>query len=128
MVQHKKLKSFLGLEHLEDRSTPTTFTVTNANDSGPGSLRAELALATADGTPDTIDFAPSIAGATIPLSTVGDTLDGPSAFRIVTPITIEGSGQTITRLNTSPAMRFFTVGTTGKLTLQNMTFSDGLAV
>ena len=87
----------LGLEHLEDRTTPTTFTVSNANDSGPGSLRSEIALATADGQQDTIDFAPSLAGSTIDLSTVGNTSVGPSAFLVSTAITIEGTGQTIAR-------------------------------
>src|SRR5262245_13159011 len=47
------------LEALEDRSLPSTLTVTNLADSGGGSLRGQLAAA-APG--DTIDFVPSLSG------------------------------------------------------------------
>src|SRR5262245_39760279 len=47
------------LEALEDRSLPSTLTVTNLADSGVGSLRGQLAAA-APG--DTIDFAPGLNG------------------------------------------------------------------
>jgi Tol biopolymer transport system component len=64
--------------------------VTNANDSGAGSLRAELGLA-ADG--DTITFDPALAGKTIDLNSTltiadGVTLDGTGAN-----ITISGQGE-----------------------------------
>src|SRR5262245_20821974 len=47
----------LGLEVLEDRSLPSTFTVTNLLDSGAGSLRAAVSAANANPGADTIDFA-----------------------------------------------------------------------
>ena len=47
------------LEILEDRCLPSTLTVLNTNDSGPGSLRAEIAAAQSG---DTIVFDPSLAG------------------------------------------------------------------
>jgi hypothetical protein len=46
-----------GLEVLEDRSLPSTFTVLNLLDSGPDSLRAAVASANASPGADTIDFA-----------------------------------------------------------------------
>ena len=57
------------LEPLEDRSLPSTFTVTNMNDSGPGSLRAAVLAADAHPGPDTINFKPGLSG-TIRLTTV----------------------------------------------------------
>jgi hypothetical protein len=55
------------LDVLEDRTLPSTFTVTNLSDSGTGSLRSQLAAA-APG--DIIDFAPQLQGAI----TLGSTL------------------------------------------------------
>ena len=52
------------LECLEDRRLLSTLTVTNNLDSGPGSLRAEIAVAQHD----TIVFAPSLDGQTITLT------------------------------------------------------------
>src|SRR5438477_2388621 len=54
------------LEYLEDRSLPSTLTVTNNFDSGPGSLRAAIAAASSG---DTINFANSLKGQTITLTT-----------------------------------------------------------
>src|SRR5262245_28710570 len=51
----------LRLEALEDRTVPSTLTATSAADSGPGSLRAEIAAAQSG---DTINFAPSLQGQT----------------------------------------------------------------
>src|SRR6516165_5357296 len=53
------------LEALEDRFLPSTLTVMNTNDSGAGSLRAEIAAANPG---DTINFAPSLNGQTINLT------------------------------------------------------------
>jgi hypothetical protein len=69
------------LESLEDRTQPSTFTVTNLLDSGAGSLRAAIAEASSG---DTIKFANGLHG-TITLKSgellVNDsiTIDGPSA-------------------------------------------------
>ena len=101
--------------------------VTNTSDSGAGSLRFEIALATADGNADIIGFDPSLAGATLALSTIGDETVGASAFAISTPITIEGSGQTLTRSAAAPAMRLFMVTAAGNLTLESLWLRNGEA-
>src|SRR5437588_3266461 len=75
------------LEPLEDRSLPSTFTVTNLNDSGPGSLRAAVLAADAQPGPDTINFKPGLSG-TIRLTSgelaVTDSvkIQGPGALQI----------------------------------------------
>src|SRR5262249_32499967 len=53
------------VEALEDRWVPSTLTVTNDLDSGAGSLRAAL---NAIHSGDTINFAPSLVGHTITLT------------------------------------------------------------
>src|SRR5262245_50575616 len=53
------------LEALEDRALPSTLTVLNTADSGPGSLRDTIALAQSG---DTIDFAPAVFGHNIILT------------------------------------------------------------
>jgi hypothetical protein len=53
------------LERLEDRTVPSTLTVVNNLDSGPGSLRAAIVGAHLG---DTITFAPSLTGQTITLT------------------------------------------------------------
>ncbi|OWK40610.1 beta strand repeat-containing protein [Fimbriiglobus ruber] len=124
----------LAAEVLESRDTPTTFTVTNSNDSGSGSLRDAITQATADGGADTIVFSPTITGTTVFLTTEGDTTYGPAAFLIKTPITIQGTGETIEReppfvpgVPTAPDMRLFSVAGSGSLTLDNLTLSNGAA-
>ena len=73
------------LEMLERRDVPSTLTVTNNLDSAAGSLRAEVAAANPG---DTINFAPSLNGQTITLSS-GElllnkslTIDGPGAGQL----------------------------------------------
>src|SRR5262249_10854022 len=55
------------LEALEDRSLPSTLTVTNLADSGRGSLRGQIAAASPG---DTIVFKPQLSGAIAPGSTL----------------------------------------------------------
>ncbi|HVS39628.1 MAG TPA: hypothetical protein VMS17_28990 [Gemmataceae bacterium] len=50
------------LKALEDRLRPSTFTVTNLADSGPGSLRAAITAANAHPGADAIDFAHGLHG------------------------------------------------------------------
>ncbi|MCA9979585.1 MAG: right-handed parallel beta-helix repeat-containing protein, partial [Anaerolineales bacterium] len=74
-----------------------TFTVTNTNDSGAGSLRNQIAAAAANPGPDTINFAASLSGQTIAL-TSGElsinhdvTIDGSA---LAERLTIDGQNNT----------------------------------
>src|SRR5262249_46195105 len=123
----------LSLDRLEDRTAPAVLTVTSPDDSGPGSLRAAVAQAELDATPDRIAFAPGLAGGTINLPSVGsvDSVWGASALAITTPITIEGSGQTITRSGPAGIRLFFVdatrPGSHGSLVLSDLRLTNGLA-
>jgi hypothetical protein len=55
-------RTVLRVEALEDRTLPSTFTVLNLNDSGPGSLRAAINSANTHPGADTINFAHSLHG------------------------------------------------------------------
>jgi hypothetical protein len=105
------------LEALEDRWLPSTLTVLNTNDSGPGSLRAEIAAAQSG---DTIQFAPSLSGQTIMLLhselviNKNLTIQGPSAPNA--PVTV--SGQRLTRI-------FEVDGAQTNVALSNLDLIDG---
>src|SRR5262249_45187012 len=83
------LRSYrLSLEAPDDRVTPSTFLVTDLNDSGPGALRAAVLAANAPAGADTIRFGPAARDGTIPLTsgqlTITDdlTIDGPGQNRL----------------------------------------------
>ena len=65
------------------------------------SLREAIIAAEADPEADTIDFDPSLSKGTVSLTGFDTGLDkgevGPTAFNIITPITILGSGQVLSR-------------------------------
>src|SRR6516164_4918012 len=65
LERHPRQRFVPWLEGLESRTLLSTFTVLNNADSGDGSLRAMLALASSG---DTIDFAPDLTGQTITLT------------------------------------------------------------
>lgn len=116
---------------LEDRTTPATITVTNGFDSGPGSLRQAILSANNESLfsgPDVITFERSVVGPQIRLTSVGDSSVGPAAFGITSSITIDGAGvKLLGQSFDAPQFRFFTVTASGKLTLNNLTLSGGLA-
>jgi hypothetical protein len=88
------------LEVLEDRLVPAaTFTVTNLNDAGPGSLRQAIADANAIQTDaDTIVFRPGLAG-TITLTTGQLTVSG--------PVTVLGPGSGLLTIDGDLRSRIF---------------------
>lgn len=105
-----------------------TFTVTNANDSGSGSLRDAIDQANANAQADTILFDPSLAGATINV-TSSDTSNpnqfGPTAFVIsdttgATTISwnpLDGTAPTLSGVGNR---RAFAVDTGATLVLENL--------
>jgi hypothetical protein len=98
----KSPRARLRVELLEERTVPSTLIVTNTFDDGSsGSLRSAVLQANADaagGTSDTINFDPSLAGATIVLTQGEFALSGAGGGTITidgsalgTPITISGN-------------------------------------
>src|SRR5262249_15959771 len=84
----------LGVERFEDRFLLATFTVTNTNDSGFGSLRQQILDANASGGPSTIPF--DIAPATIAIAPgpILYTIHLPTPLPAITvPVTIDGTTQ-----------------------------------
>src|SRR5262249_52391363 len=126
------------VEALEDRNVPSTFIVTTLSDAGPKSLREAITRANDEvNNPggDTIVFDPAVRGGTVNLLTPTNPLvstaavpqpAGPSAFLVTSPITILGTGETITRAGTT-AFRLFQVTAAGSLTLRNLSLNNGLA-
>src|SRR5205823_3733208 len=79
-------RTCLSVEALEDRTTPSTLTVLNLNDSGVGSLRQAILDANVAPGTDVIDFAPRLSGIVTlagELSITDDlTIDGPGEGKL----------------------------------------------
>jgi hypothetical protein len=116
------------LEALEDRCLPSTLTVTNTNDHGRGSLRAEIAAAQNG---DTIVFSSKLDGKTITLTT-GEldltknlTIQGPGAGQL----TISGNSANwysdYSAIRNTYASRVFEVAQNATVTLSGLTISNG---
>src|SRR3954464_5874507 len=91
----------------------TTITVTNTNDSGPGSLRQAL-VDSQEG--DTIDFDASLKGQTISLTS--------AELVINKSITISGPGPnllTVSRAQNAPAFRIYHLMPGRSVTIQELT-------
>jgi uncharacterized protein (TIGR03118 family) len=108
------------LELLEDRTVPSTLTVTNNLDtggSGDGSLRGEIAVAQSG---DTINFDPSLAGQTIALTS--------GELAISKSLDIEGLGADQLTISGNNASRVFNIsGSATNVEIANLTIADGLA-
>ena len=103
------------LEVLEGRIVPSTLTVTSAADSGAGSLRADIAAANAG---DTINFASTLAGQTITLTT-GNLVINKS-------LTIQGLGASQLAISGGNKWGVFEVyGPTTNATLSGLTITHG---
>ena len=137
----KPQRARLGLQRLEERETPAILFVNSTLDNtaadGFVTLREAILAANANTTTDlgqtgsgadTIVFINAAVGATINLTVRGGNRYGPNALEITSPITIQGSGETIQRDPAAVDMRLFYVGTANSiLTLSNLTLTGGLA-
>jgi hypothetical protein len=103
------------LEVLEDRTVPSTLTVTNTLDKGAGSLRDAITKA---GNGDTIVFAPSLDGQTITLTsdqlTINKNLD------------IEGPGASLLAISGNDTNRVFSIPEGNTVTIAGLTITNGL--
>ena len=104
-----------GLETLEDRCLPSTFTVTNLLDSGPGSLRAAVAAANANPGADAIDFATT---GTITLTS--------GQLDITDSLTINGPGvDALTVSGESTLSRVFAIAGNPTVSIADLTVANG---
>src|SRR5262249_9706397 len=99
---------------LEDRRLLSTLTVLNNSDSGPGSLRAEIAAAQSG---DTIRFAGKLAGQTITLTGGELVLDK--------SLDIEGIGAGRLTVSGNHASRVFDIRGGATVTIAGLTIADG---
>jgi parallel beta-helix repeat protein len=99
-----------------------TFTVTNLNDSGAGSLRQAIADAHSSAGPDVITFQAGLTG-TITLTT--------GHLRVSDSVNIQGPGQAVVTVNANHASRVLYLysgfsNTTSDITISGLTLTGGL--
>lgn len=114
-------KTRLSLTNLEERAVPATFTVTNVNDSGAGSLRQALADAKSAGGTDTIVFGAAFnSGGTINLS---------SSLSLDSEVTIKASSDVTKQvvINGQSSTRVFDLSGSNTVTLEFLGIKDGAA-
>jgi predicted outer membrane repeat protein len=99
---------------LEARYAPAVLTVTNALDSGDGSLRAQIGAADYG---DRIEFDDSLRGQTIRLTS--------GEIRIREGITIAGPGSDLLSVSGNAHSRVFNVADLTTVTIQDLTIRDG---
>ena len=113
-----------GLERLEDRTLPSSYTAATVSD-----LIADINAANQGGGANTITLA---AGTTFTLKRVDNTTDGATGLPVIAAgdqLTLLGNGDTVQRSGASgaPAFRLFDVASGASLTLENLTLQNGLA-
>jgi hypothetical protein len=115
-VQHRKphRRFTPRVQVLEGRTLPSTLTVLNNQDSGPGSLRDTIATAASG---DTIDFDPGLAGQTITLMS-GQLLLNKS-------LDIEGPGADQLTISGNHASRVFQVASNTTVSIAGLTMANG---
>jgi hypothetical protein len=95
-----------------------TFTVTNLNNTGPGSLREAINAAEANAGAEEIMFADGVSGTITLASTLPTVTDSEG-------LTIDGGGDVA--VSGDDAVQVFVMSPEAKLSLRNLTVSDGLA-
>jgi hypothetical protein len=108
------------LEALEDRTVPSTFTVSNLADSGPGSLRQAILDANASPGPDLIRFGHDARDGTIVLT--GGQLN------ITDDLTIEGTGADRLAVSGNDASRVFQISLGVAASIDGLTVTHGHAL
>jgi hypothetical protein len=111
---HRPRTPRLGVEALDDRCLPSTFTVTNLLDGGAGSLRAAVVAANANPGADTIDFATT---GTIALTS--------GQLDITDSVTISGPGTGALTVSGNHASRVFGIADNPTVMITNLTIADG---
>ncbi len=104
------------LEILEDRSLPSTFTVTNLLDTGPGSLREAVTAANANPGADVINFATT---GTIALTS--------GELDITDSLSINGPGINSLTVSGNNSSRVFGLGGNPTVVIAGLTVANGLA-
>jgi hypothetical protein len=99
-----------------ERVEAASFTVSNTNDSGPGSLREAISSANAAAGADMISF--NVVG-TILLSGELPAISGPD------PLTIDGPGAAKLTVSGNHAVRVLSVASGATLTVKNLKIADG---
>jgi hypothetical protein len=107
------------LEALEDRAVPSTFTVTNLADSGPGSLRAAITAANGNPGADVIQFAHGLKGTITLTSTNGE-------LSIMDDLTINGPGANKVTVSGGDVTRVFHVSGSISVAIDDLTIAHGL--
>src|SRR5262249_11918615 len=105
------------LEILEDRTVPSTLTVTSPADSGDGSLRAMIAAAQNG---DQIVFDPRLQGQTITLTS--------GQLAITRSLDIEGPGADLLAVSGNHQSRDFSIGGGATVTIAGLTITEGQVV
>ncbi|MDQ3115254.1 MAG: hypothetical protein M3Q86_01360 [Verrucomicrobiota bacterium] len=107
-------------------ASAATFTVTNTNDSGPGSLRQAVLDSNAAATADNIVFDPAVFGTpqTISLATVISI----SPTTTVDALTITGPGAGLLTISGNNAVRIFAVSSDDTASISGMTLTQGTTV
>ncbi len=112
---HRKREFRPRLQILEDRTVPSTLTVTNNLDSGAGSLRDTIKHASSG---DMIVFDPSLNGQTITLTS--------DELAIKKSVDIEGPGADKLAVSGNDSNRIFDVGQGLTVTIAGLTMTHGL--
>jgi hypothetical protein len=106
------------LDALEDRTMPSTFTVMNLNDNGPGSLRDAIMASNTTPGANTINFATGLHGS-IALTT-GELL-------ITNSVAVNGPGAFLLSVSGNNASRVFEIATGQEVTISGLTITHGKA-
>lgn len=109
----------LRVEHLEDRTVPSTFLVHNLADSGPDSLRQAILDANASPGPDVVRFAGAARAGTIGLTS--------GELSITDDLRIDGSGAGRLAVSGNDASRVFRIGSGVAASIDDLTITHGRA-